>query len=117
MIFPCRRLLLLASLLLVACSSGPQVRRVQELSPSADAPYDNVLVVTLLSSFDSRRYLEDEIVDQLAALGTTAVASTSLMDTRTPVNRDTFVKMVRDIDADAVLLTQLVSLRRRRGIR
>ena len=33
------------------------------------------------------------------------------MDTRTPVTRATLMKMVEDLDADAVLLTQLVSLR------
>ena len=81
-----------------------------ELSESADAPYRNILVVTLLSSFDSRRYLEEEIVAQLAALGTTAVRSTSLMNTRTPVTRETFINMVGDVDADALLLTQLVAL-------
>ncbi len=96
---------------IAACSSGPQVTRTQELSASADAPYGNILVITLLSSFDSRRYLEDEIVARLAARGTTAVPSTSLMDTRTPVTRATFVKMVEDLDADAILLTQLVDLR------
>jgi len=50
------------------------------------------------------------VVSKLSELGTDAVASTSLMDTRTPVVRETFMKMVSDIDADAVLLTQLVSL-------
>jgi hypothetical protein len=33
------------------------------------------------------------------------------MDTRTPVTRATFMKMVEQLDADAVLVTQLVSLR------
>jgi hypothetical protein len=38
------------------------------------------------------------------------VASTSMMDTRTPMIRDTFMEMVESLDADAVLVTQLVSL-------
>ena len=94
-----------------ACSTGPQITRTQELSSSAGAPFRNILVITLFSKFDSRRYLEEEVVTQLSQRGTSAVASTSLMDTRTPVIRDTFLKMVEDIDADAVLITQLVSLR------
>ena len=108
-----RRILLVITIAIVsvACSTRPQITRTQELSASADAPYKNILVVTLFSSFDSRRYLEEEVVSKLSELGTNAVASTSLMDTRTPVVRDTFLKMVQDIDADAVLLTQLVSLR------
>ncbi|GAG79368.1 unnamed protein product, partial [marine sediment metagenome] len=37
-----------------------------------------------------------------------AVASTSLMDTRTPVTRETFLAMVESLNSDAVLVTQLV---------
>ena len=96
---------------LAACSAGPQITRTQEVLESADTPYKNILVITLLSKFDSRRYLEQEVVSQLSALGTSAVASTSMMNTKTPMIRDTFMKMVEEIDADAVLVTQLTSLR------
>jgi hypothetical protein len=94
-----------------ACSTGPQITRTQDISESALTPYKKLLVITLLSSFDSRRYFEDEVVRQLAVLGTDAVASTSMMNTRTPVTRSTFLAMVEKIDADAVLVTQLASLR------
>lgn len=50
------------------------------------------------------------MVVQLQELGVSAVPSTSRMDSRTPVTRATFVKMVGDVGADALLLTQLVSL-------
>ena len=94
-----------------ACSTGPQITRTQEVPESADTPYKNILVITLLSKFDSRRYLEQEVVSRLSALGTSAVASTSMMNTKTPMIRDTFIQMVEKIDADAVLVTQLSSLR------
>jgi hypothetical protein len=94
-----------------ACSSGPQVTRTQELSETADTPYKKILVITLLSKFDSRRFVEEAIVSQFAELGIAAVPSTSLMDTRTPVTRATFQEMVEDLDSDAVLVTQMVSLR------
>lgn len=99
-----------AALFLAACSAGPQVTTVQPLSKTADAPYDNVLVISLFKSFDMRRLLEKEIVKQLEANGVTAVASTSLMDTRTPVTRQTFLAMVDSLDSDAVLVTQLANL-------
>ena len=106
-----KKLFLLAvAVILSACVSGPNVTTVQEVSGSADAPYDNILVVSLFESFDARRYLEKEIVKQLSADGVNAVASTSLMDTRTPVTRETFLAMVEDLGSDAVLVTQLVSL-------
>ena len=95
---------------LSACASGPQVTIVQELAESTDAPYENILVVALFESFDMRRYLEKEVVGQLSELGVNAVASTSMMNTRTPVTRKTFADMVEKLDSDAVLVTQLVNL-------
>ena len=103
-------LLILAASLLSACASTPSVTTVLPLTDSADAPYGNVLVVSLFESFDQRRYLENAIVRELESRGVSAVASTTRMDTRTPVNRDTFVAMVQDTGADAVLLTQMVDL-------
>jgi len=95
---------------LCACTAAPQVTRVQALSASADAPYKNILVVSLFESFDMRRYLEKEIVKQLSERGIKGVASTSLMDTKTPVTRQTFLDMVGSMGSDAVLVTQMVSL-------
>lgn len=98
------------ALFFAACSAGPQVTRVQDLSETADAPYGNVLVVSLFKSFDARRYLEKDIVKELDNRGIRAVASTSLMDTKTPVSRQTFLSMVESLNSDAVLVTQPVSL-------
>jgi hypothetical protein len=105
-----RLLIIGTALFLAACSAGPQVTTVQALSETADAPYDNVLVISLFKSFDARRYLEKDIVRQLENRGVRAVASTSLMDTKTPVTRETFLAMVESLDSDAVLVTQLVNL-------
>lgn len=98
-----------AAVLLAACASGPQTSVVQPLAETADAPYGKVLVITLFDSFDARRYLEEEIVKAMADAGAVGVPSTSMMNTKTPVVRQTFIDMVEDIDADAVLLTQLAS--------
>jgi hypothetical protein len=107
-----QRLLLCAGLaiFLSACASTPKVTTTQELSPSAKVPYNKVLVISLFSSFDSRRYLEKELVKALSSSGTEAIASTTMMDSRVPANRETFVAMVDEIGADAVLITQLVNL-------
>jgi hypothetical protein len=95
---------------LSACSMGPQVTTTQEVVDATDAPYKKILVVTLFSTFDPRAYLEKEVVLKLAEQGTDAVASTSMMDSRTPVTRETFLAMMEEIGADAVLVTQLASL-------
>ena len=101
--------ILVSSLVLAGCG-GMQVTTTQELTAAADAPYSNVLVIFLAESFDSRRYLETEIVKKLDALGVQAVRSTSMMDTKTPVERQTFQKMVDETGADAVLVTQIAAL-------
>lgn len=98
-----------AALFLAACA-GPRVTTTQPLSESADAPYDNVLVVSLFQSFDSRRFFEDAIVKQLQATGVTAVASTSMMDGKTPLNRDAILDQVGRANSDAVLVTELLNV-------
>ena len=105
-------LLALSSVLLMACSSSApvHVKTTQQLAEAADAPYENVLVIMLAESFDSRRYLETEVVKSLAANGTKAVRSTSMMNTKTPVTRQTFLDMVDKIGADAVLVSQIADL-------
>ncbi len=97
--------------ILGACATGPQVTKTLDMTESADAPFEKILVIALLSAFDSRRYLEDETVKQLSEIGTDAVPSTSMMNTKTPVTRQTFLAMVDKIGADAVLVTQLTSLK------
>jgi hypothetical protein len=105
-----KKLVILAATLVLSACAGPQVTRVQDLSDTADAPYKNVLVVSLFELFDTRRWLEDAIVKELAAEGISSVASTSLMNTKTPVTRQTFLAMVEEHGSDAVLITQLFSL-------
>ena len=105
--FMIRNLLVIGIFILTAACAGPQITRVQPLSETADAPYGNVLVISMFDSFDMRRYLEGELVKQLAERGITAVASTSMMDTKTPVTRQTFLDMVEANGSDAVLVTKL----------
>lgn len=100
--------LLVVVALFVAACAGPQVTRTQPLEDSADAPYGDVLVVSLFKSFDMRRYLERAIVSELEARGIDAVASTSLIDVKTPLNRESVLAAVTEAGSDAVLVTQLL---------
>jgi len=95
---------------LAGCSTGSQITRTLDLPESADAPFDNILIVALFSSFDNRMRLEKDIVQNLSEIGTHAVASTSLMDTNTPVTRQTFVAMLEELDSDALLVAHLVDV-------
>jgi hypothetical protein len=91
------------------CASKPQVITTKEIT-AADAPYRNVLVIALFESFDVRRYLEKEILADLAAAGVEATAMTSMTDTRTIINRDTVIDRAERTNADGVLVIQLISL-------
>lgn len=106
-----KKIILLAGIaLIVAGCAGPRVTRTQPLSETADAPYDNIFVVSLSSSFDRRRSFEREIVRQLGARGIDAVASTSMIDVKTPLNRETVVEAVGRAGSDAVIVTQLLDI-------
>ena len=103
--------------LLSACAGGTQVTRVQDVSESAKTPYEKVLVIALLASYDGRKYLEKEVTLQLAELGTDAVASTTMMDSKTPETRETFLAQVDKIGADGVLIVQLVDVQTEMTVR
>ena len=97
------------AILLNACAAGTKVTRIQDMAESADAPYEKILVVSLFSSFDSRTYIEKELIAQLAKLGINAVGSLSMMDSRTNATRQTYLDMVDLVGADAVVVIQLKS--------
>ena len=105
-----KTLILVSALFALGACSATQTTRVVPLAESADAPYKKVLVIALFESFDNRRYLEKDIVKEIKARGADAVASTSLMNTKTPVTRDTFLAMVESQQADSVVVTRLVDL-------
>lgn len=104
--------MVLASLAMVlsACSTMPSVTKIQKLPDTADAPYDNILVIALLASYTSRKGLERQVVSQLAERGTKSVASTSMMKTTTPMTKENYLAMIDEIGADAVLISRLVDL-------
>ena len=104
-----KSLLIAGMALLLAACAGPTVTRIQSLDESADAPYGDILVVSLFQSFDTRRFFEEEIVKQLQDRGVNAVASTSLIPVTTPLSRDSVLAAVDEANADGILVTQLLS--------
>jgi len=101
---------LCVGILMATACAGPQVNRVQKLADDAGAPFDNILVVTLFSEYGARKALEKRIVSLLAERGTKSVASTSMMDTKTPMTTEVYIAMIDRIGADAVLVTQFIDI-------
>lgn len=104
-----KKLILVSLALVLGACSSTSVTKVQKLSPSADAPYSNILIIALFESYDARVYLEKEIVSQLSERGVTAVASTSKMTPKVPATRETFLAMIDELGSDGVLVTRLVT--------
>ncbi len=96
--------------MLNACAVAPRVTTTLDVTDTTQVPVDNVLVLVLFSKFDTRRYLEDEIVKHLGAQGVKAVASTSMMTTQTPLTRDFILETMTELGSDSLLLTQLADL-------
>jgi hypothetical protein len=69
------------------------------------------LVIALFASDDSRWSFEREMVKQLSAAGSTAVGSISMEEKDAPLTRKTVLAMLEKFDADAVLVTQVASLK------
>lgn len=105
-----KKITLISAVLTLSACASTQVTRVQPLDETTDAPYENILVISLFASFDVRRNFEAAVVKQLQDRGVQAIASTSMMNTKTPVTRQTFLAMVESQRSDAVLVTQLVNL-------
>ena len=102
--------LCLGIFLVTAAGAAPKVKRVQKLDKDSGAPFHNILVATLFSEYGARRTMEKRIVSLLEERGTKSVASTSMMDSNTPMTTSTYVEMIDRIDADAVLVMQLVDV-------
>jgi hypothetical protein len=96
---------------LVACSAAPQITTSLAVSESTDTPYQNILVIALFASDDSRWSFEREMVKQLSEAGSTAVGSISMEEKDAPLTRKTVLAMLEKFDADAVLVTQVASLK------
>ena len=79
-----RKAIHVLSIVLVAFAM-PQLAAAEKAPRPPGAPFQNILVIFLADSFDSRRYLETEIVKELEKKGTKAVRSTSMMNSRVPM--------------------------------
>jgi len=102
--------LCLGIFMVTAAGAAPRVKRVQKLAPDAGAPFHNIFVVSLFSDFGARKALEKRIVSLLAERGTKSVASTSLMNTKTPMTTETYIAMIGSTGADGLLVSQFIDI-------
>ena len=103
--------LVAATLLLAACAASTQFN-AQWLNPQAGSrlPVKNVLVIGISRDTTARRVYEDTMVAQLAARGVKAQPSYRLLQDDGPAPQAAIEKAVKDVGADAVLISRTVSV-------
>lgn len=106
------RLAMCAPILAVAACSHVTGTGAWEEPRPADVPYQRVLVIGISPESRMRRSFEQQMTEDLNAGGGTKATSSifvgSEMNTEA-LSKDIVVKMVRKIDADAVLVTRMVN--------
>ena len=97
------------SVLLAACSTT-QIKSVWK-DPAYQGHPQRVMVISVTKEPIYRRIFEDEFVLQLKARGTDAIASYTLLSDKNQDDPAEIAKMVKQLGADTVLVSRLVSKR------
>ena len=100
-------MLLLAATLLTACATT-QVNSVWK-DPSYQARPAKIMVIGVAKNPLNRRLFEDEFVAQLSARGTEAIASYTVLSDKQQDDQTSIEVKVKELGADSVLITRLVS--------
>ncbi len=99
--------LMALALLLSACTTT-RLNSVWK-DPSYNTRPTEIMVIGVVKSPLARRVFEDEFVAQLEARGTAAIASYTVLPELQPDNRKAIAAQVKELGADAILITRLVS--------
>ncbi|MGZ8254924.1 MAG: hypothetical protein ACXWVT_08745, partial [Burkholderiaceae bacterium] len=104
-------LLAAVAVLLAACATSTQFN-AQWVNPQAGnrLPVKSVLVIGISHDTTARRVYEDTMVAQLAARGVKAQPSYQHLPDDGPAPQPAIEKAVRDVGADAVLVSRTVSV-------
>ena len=99
--------LLLVAMLVTACATT-QVNAIWK-DPSYQARPARIMVIGVAKNPLNRRLFEDEFVQQLKARGTEAIASYTVLSDRQQDDQAAIAAKVKELKADTVLVTRLVS--------
>ncbi len=100
--------LVLATLLVSACASGPStsIVRAERLADIPDAPYRNVLVVGVANDQDNARRFENALADNLIKGGAIATAG-SAAGMGADITAAAVRSAARQVQANAVIVTSV----------
>lgn len=98
---------ILIAMLLAACAST-QLNAVWK-DPGYQTRPARIMVVGVARNPINRRIFEDEFVLQLKARGTDAIASYTILSDKQQGDREAIAAKVKELGADTILITRLVS--------
>lgn len=105
--------ILVLGCLALGCNNSSLVSQWRDPSLTR-GPYSKVLVLSIGPSQDMRRTYEDAFARELRQRGLAAIESYTLPPLSTnDFDRDTVVKVVADLDVDAVIVTRLLDMESR----
>ena len=93
-----------------ACAPQTEVIKLHDETASVATGFESFLVVAVTSKRDSRRQFEELITAQIREAGSNATAAHTRTGTSTTLLQDEIDSAARDIGADAVLVTHIVSV-------
>lgn len=99
--------LILGAMLVAACATT-QISTVWK-DPSYGARPTRIMVIGVAKNPLNRRLFEDEFVVQLKARGTDAIASYAVLPDKLQDDRATIQAKVKELGADTMLITRMVS--------
>lgn len=101
---------ILTILLIAACVPQTEVIKLYDKPDRMDKAYERLLVVSITGDVGSRRRMEELIAGQLEAADISAVAAHTETGLKTELLQDEIDSAARNVDADAILITHIVSV-------
>lgn len=101
-------MLMLVALLVTACATTTQIKSLWK-DPDYQSHPARIMVIGVAKDPLERRLFEDEFVLQLKARGTEAIASYTVLPDKQQDNQSAIAAKVKELSADSVLITRLVS--------
>ncbi len=100
--------ILLSGLLILSACATTQLTSVWK-DPAFNSRPNKVMVIGMAKNPLNRRLFEDEFVQQLKAHGTDAIASYTVLSDKQQEDQEAIAAKLKELDADSLLITRLIS--------
>ena len=103
-------LLTMTIVVIAACVQQTEVIKLYDNSARAGQKYERLLVISIVGDTGTRRRLEELITGHLEAANVTAIAGYTETGLKTTILQDEIDAAARSANADAILITHIVSV-------